>query len=158
MTSLATFIGTAGLATVASATIQEGAQGLRLSRMSLPFLAGTFFSGQRSNAMVIGFVLYLSAGLLIAGLYRLAFVATGLFTWWAGLCVGVLHGVFILVAVLPILPHVHPRMASEHMGPVGAHGIEPPGFLALNYGYATPLITIFAQAVYGTILGALSCP
>ena len=33
------------VATVAMSTVLQGAQGLGLSRLSLPFLAGTFFTG-----------------------------------------------------------------------------------------------------------------
>jgi len=40
------------LATVAMTTILQGAQGMRLSRLSLPFLAGTFFTGNRRWAVI----------------------------------------------------------------------------------------------------------
>jgi len=144
-----------GLATLALATLQEGCRGLRLSRLSLPFLVGTAFTDDRRRAMAVGFLLYLAGGLVIAAGYWLAFAVTGLSGWWRGALLGVVHALFLLVAVVPVLPFVHPRMASEHDGPATAHGIEPPGFLALNYGYATPLVTVIAQAAYGAILGAL---
>ena len=35
-----------------------------------------------------------------------------------------------------------------------ARRLQPPGFLALNYGYRTPLTTIAAHALYGLVLGA----
>lgn len=38
-------------------TIVHGSQGLGLSRLSISFLAGTFVTGQRTWANVIGFVL-----------------------------------------------------------------------------------------------------
>jgi hypothetical protein len=31
--------------------------------------------------------------------------------------------------------------------------LEPPGFMALNYGYATPVTTLAAHALYGAVLG-----
>jgi hypothetical protein len=31
--------------------------------------------------------------------------------------------------------------------------LEPPGLLALNYGIATPLVTVTAHVVYGIVLG-----
>jgi hypothetical protein len=31
--------------------------------------------------------------------------------------------------------------------------LEPPGFLALNYGSRTPLTTLAGQALYGAVLG-----
>jgi hypothetical protein len=45
-------------------------------------------------------------------------------------------------------------MASEYEGPIHGRRLQPPGFLALNYGYRTPLTTIAAHALYGAILGA----
>ena len=59
-----------------------------------------------------------------------------------------------LVMFLPLLPHYHPRMASEYDGPGHSRRLQPPGFLALHYGYRTPLTTILAHAVYGAILGS----
>jgi hypothetical protein len=32
--------------------------------------------------------------------------------------------------------------------------LEPPGFLALNYGYQTPASVLVAHVAYGSILGA----
>jgi hypothetical protein len=32
--------------------------------------------------------------------------------------------------------------------------LEPPGFLALNYGFQTPVSVIIAHIVFGVILGA----
>src|SRR5215213_4751655 len=43
------------LATIAMTTILQGAQGMGLSRLSLPFLAGTFFTGNRRWAVIVGF-------------------------------------------------------------------------------------------------------
>ena len=31
--------------------------------------------------------------------------------------------------------------------------VKPPGFLAMNYGYQTPIITMIGQTVYGATLG-----
>ena len=40
---------------------------------------------------------------------------------------------------LPLIPGLHPRMASEYQGPTPTRQLEPPGFLALNYGRPTPI-------------------
>jgi hypothetical protein len=45
-------------------------------------------------------------------------------------------------------------MASEHHGVTNLRQLEPPGFLAMNYGYQTPVATLVAQAGYGGVLGA----
>ena len=44
-------------------------------------------------------------------------------------------------------------MASEQKGPTVTRQLEPPGFLALNYGYQTPFSVLVAHLIYGTILG-----
>ena len=65
-----------------------------------------------------------------------------------------LHALVLLVMLLPLLPYMHPRMATEYYGPEVRRRLEPPGFLALHYGYRTPLTTVLAHALYGAILGA----
>src|SRR5947199_1822032 len=75
-------------------------------------------------------------------------------TWWLGASVGVVHGLFVLLVVMPFLPGLHPRMASEQRGPEPTRALEPPGFLALNYGRRTPISVMLAHVVYGGILGA----
>ena len=60
----------------------------------------------------------------------------------------------ILLILMPLFPTLHPRMASEMRGPEPTRALEPPGFLALNYGRPTPLVIIAAHAIYGLILGA----
>src|SRR3712207_1899867 len=143
------------VATVAMTTILQGAQGLGLSRLSLPFLAGTFFTGDRRWAVIIGFVFYVFGGWLFAFLYFVLFASLGLTTWWLGAAVGLLHGLFLLVCVLPLLPYIHPRMASEYDGASGTRQLEPPGFMGMKYGHRTPLTTLAGQAVYGAVLGGL---
>ncbi len=142
------------VATTAMATILQASQGLGLSRMSLTFLLGSAFSGNRSWATIVGFTLYIAGGWLFAFAYFLFFRSIGLYTWWIGSIVGLVHGTFILVCAIPLLPYIHPRMASEHHGPTSLRQLEPPGFLAMNYGYQTPFVTLLAQVVYGGVLGA----
>jgi uncharacterized membrane protein YagU involved in acid resistance len=144
------------VATTAMTTILLASQGLGLTRLSLPFLVGTVFTGNRDRAIVVGFIFYVIGGWIFAFLYFLFFASIQRATWWLGAVLGVLHGVFLLVCALPLLAHVHPRMASEHDGPRRTYMLEPPGFLALNYGFRTPLTTLLAQAVYGATLGGLA--
>ncbi len=144
------------LATVAMTTILQGAQGTGLSRLSLSFLVGTLLTGDRRRAVVLGFALYTLGGWLFAFGYFLLFASLGIHTWWFGALAGVLHGLFLLVAALPLLPYLHPRMASEYDGPTELRQLEPPGFMGLNYGPRTPLTTLVGQAVYGATLGGLA--
>ena len=142
------------IATLSMTTILQGSQSLGLSRLNLPFLAGTFVTGDRSRAVVIGFVLYTVGGWLFALGYLCVFLSLGFANVWLGAMLGLLHGLFLLVTVLPLLPHIHPRMASEYMGASATRRLEPPGFMGLNYGRQTPIGTLLAQVVYGAVLGA----
>jgi hypothetical protein len=141
------------IATVAMTSVLEGSRGLGFSRMSLPFLVGTLFVGNRQWALIVGFVLYTIGGWLFAFLYFLLFASVGIYTWWFGAIAGALHGLFLLVAALPLLPFIHPRMASEYHGATTRRQLEPPGFLAMNYGYGTPASTLLGQTIYGATLG-----
>ena len=144
------------IATVAMTTIIQGSQGLGLSRLSLPFLVGTMFTEQRRRAMLYGFIFYVLGGWIFALLYFLFFASIGVATWWLGAVLGFLHGLFLLVCALPLLPYLHPRMASDYDPPATGFRIEPPGFMGLNYGRRTPLTTLLGQTVYGAILGGLA--
>ena len=142
------------VSTAALTTILHGSQGIGWSRLSLSFLAGTILTGDRHRAHIYGFLIYLTGGWLFAFLYFLIFVSIGRATWWLGMLLGLLHALFLLTAILPLLPHLHPRMATEYDGPTVMRRLEPPGFLGLNYGEHTPITTIIGHAVYGMILGA----
>lgn len=98
-------------------TILQGSQGLGLSRLSLPFLFGTFVTGNRGRAVLVGSLLCLLGGWAFAVLYFFIFASIGLRSWWVGALVGALHGLFLLVS-LPAMAQLHPRMASEYDAPV----------------------------------------
>lgn len=141
------------IATAVMTVLLEGSRQIGLSRISLPFLFGTFVTGKRSRARVIGFVLYVVGGWLFAVGYAFLFAYLQRAGWLIGGVVGLVHGLCLLVIFLPLLPAVHPRMATEHQGPNATRRIEPPGFVGLNYGRRTPLITLVGQVAYGVILG-----
>lgn len=141
------------VATVVLTTILAASQGLGLTRMSLPFLLGTLFTGRRDRAKALGVALHLANGWALALLYLALFRAWGGGGAGRGALLGAGHALFLLVVVLPAYPGVHPRMASEHHGPNLRRQLEPPGFLGLHYGYQTPLTVLVAHVVYGAILG-----
>lgn len=145
-------------ATVVLTTILSGSQALGLTRMNIPYLLGTVFTPSRDRARVYGVLLHLLNGWIFSFVYVAAFHATGLFTWWAGLLIGLVHGAFVLVVGLPVMPGLHPRMASELQGPTAARQLEPPGFMGTNYGLQTPLWSLASHAVFGAMLGALYSP
>lgn len=141
-------------ATAALTTLMACSQGLRFTRLSIPFVLGTIFTPDRDRAYLYGFIVHLLNGWIFAGLYAAAFESWKRATWWLGAALGFAHSLFVLAAVMPLLPGLHPRMASEQEGPTATRRIEPPGFLAMNYGRRTPVPVIAGHIVYGAILGA----
>jgi hypothetical protein len=142
------------LATLVLTGTLAASQGLGLSRMSLPFMLGTLVTPDRSRAMLVGFGMHFMNGWLFALIYALVFESLCRATWWLGAVGGLVHGLFVLLVLLPLLPEVHPRMATERQGPTPTRMLQPPGFLALHYGRRTPLATLIAHIAYGAILGA----
>ena len=145
-------------ATVVLTLVMAAAQGLGLSRMSMPFLVGSIFTPDRDRANVVGAALHFVNGWVVSLAYAVVLTASGRSSWWLGGLLGLLQGLFVLVALLPLLPSVHPRMATEDHGPTPTLQLEPPGFLGLNYGRGTPLVTLVAHAAYGALFGALYRP
>lgn len=142
------------IATLAMSAVLFTSQNLGWSRLDLPFLLGTLFTGERYAANILGFALVVLGGWFIAFFYYLLFAAIGKANWWLGGVFGFVHGLVLLTALLPLLPYIHPRIASEYDGPTLQRRLEPPGFLALHYGYRTPVVALTAQTLYGIILGA----
>lgn len=141
------------MATVVLTTIMAASQGLGWTRMSIPLILGTMLTPDRNRAGPIGFGVHLLNGWLFALLYAALFEQLGRSTWWLGAGLGLGHGLFVLVTVMPIIPGFHPRMASERQGPTPTRQLQPPGFMALNYGRRTPLVTLLAHVAYGAMLG-----
>jgi hypothetical protein len=141
------------IATAVMVSIMAATQNLGWSRLSMSFLLGSAFTANRRSANVVGAVLYFIGGWLFAFFYYLFFAVLGRSSGWLGAIVGLVHGVLLLTVLLPLLPYMHPRMASEYDGPSGERRLEPPGFLALHYGSRTPIAALFAHVLYGAILG-----
>lgn len=144
------------LATIILTTAMAASQGLGLSRMSIPFMLGTMLTPHRDRAMVVGWLAHVVNGWLFALLYALVFENLGWNTWWLGGAIGAVHASFVLTVGMVMLPGLHPRMVSEHFGPTPNRQLQPPGFLALNYGERTPIVTLIAHVLYGAFLGVTS--
>src|SRR5688500_4185253 len=140
-------------ATVILTTIMVGSKYLGLTRVDLPFMLGTVFTGSRDKAVRIGFLSHVIMGWIFAFIYGIAFNIAEMATWWFGLAIGFVHAAFVLTAGLQILSSFHPRMARPFQGPTPTRQLEPPGFLALNYGRGTPIATFLAHLIYGIVLG-----
>lgn len=144
--------------TMVLTTMLVGSQGLGFTRMSIPYMLGTIFTPNRDRAKVYGTCVHVLNGWIFALIYIGVFHALHRSTWWLGMILGLLQSLFVLTVVLPVLPGIHPRMASEQRGPTVVKQLEPPGFLGLHYGARTPLTVILSHLVFGALLGALYTP
>ena len=141
--------------TLVLSTALAGATELRLTRMDLPFLLGTALTAERARARMLGYALHFAMGVAFALGYLALFEAVGRASWWLGALFGLFHGLFagtVLVNVL--LPAMHPRMGTPETAADQTPLLEPPGFLMLNYGRGTVLVTLLGHVVYGAIVGA----
>lgn len=104
-------------ATVVLTTILRAGQAFALTRIDLPFMIGSMFTPDRDLAKVSGYLTHLANGWLFAFVYAAAFEASGIAGLPFGMLVGLVHGAFVTVVAMPLLPAFHPRMASENWGP-----------------------------------------
>jgi hypothetical protein len=143
------------LATAALTVVLIAAQMAGLTRLDLPLVLGTMVTPDPDRARVVGFFIHLVVGQVFALGYAATFALLGRATWWTGALLGLLHVAVALTVILPLLPGVHPRMASTRASPGTAAVLEPPGLLGLNYGIQTPAVAVVAHLVYGAMLGLL---
>jgi uncharacterized membrane protein YagU involved in acid resistance len=142
------------VATVVLTGLMAGSQGLGLTRMNIPFMLGSMVRADRDQAKLIGAAMHMMNGWIFAAIYVAAFESWRRATWWLGAGIGLIHGLFVLTAGMPLMPGMHPRMAGEDGGPTPARQLEPPGFMGLNYGRRTPISVLVAHVAFGIILGS----
>jgi hypothetical protein len=143
------------VATTALTAVMIAAQLAGLSRLDLPLVLGTLLTPDPDHARIAGFLIHLGVGQTFALGYAAVFALLDQATWWLGALLGLLHVSVALTVLLPVLPGLHPRMASHRAGPDSTAVLEPPGLLGLNYGVQTPAVAIAAHLVYGGVLGLL---
>jgi hypothetical protein len=141
------------VATAVLTAIMIAAQLTGWTRLDLPLLLGTMTTDDPDRARVVGFLMHLVIGESFALGYAAAFALLDTATWWLGALLGIVHVAVALTILVPLLPGVHPRMASERAGPASLAVLEPPGLLGLNYGIATPAVAIGAHLAFGIALG-----
>jgi hypothetical protein len=142
------------VATVVLSIMMAASQRLGYTRMSIPFLLGTMMTANRDRAMFLGLLVHMINSWLFALIYALAFESWHWATWWLGAGIGLVHVLFVLMIGMPLIPAMHPRMVSEYFGPTPNRQLQPPGFLALNYGRRSPIVALVSHLLYGAILGA----
>jgi len=116
-------------------------------------MLGTLLTPDRDRAKVYGAGVHALNGWMLGAIYVAAFHSLRRASLVIGAIVGLVHGLFVLIVALPLLPGAHSRMASTYTGPHPTNALEPPGFMALNYGRTTPIVTLLAHMVYGAIIG-----
>lgn len=146
------------IATATLTAVMIAAQMAGLTRLDLPLMLGTVVAADPDRARVAGFFLHLVNGQGFALGYAAVFALADRATWWAGGLLGALHGAVALLVIVPLLPGVHPRMASERAGLANRAVLEPPGLLGLNYGRETAVVTMLAHVAFGVALGVLLNP
>ena len=140
--------------TLVLTTVLRAASEARLTRIDLPFLLGTAVTDDRRRAKLVGYLAHFGFGFLFALVYYALFLAIGHSGWGLGATFGLVHGLFSASALVNILlPVVHPRMGTPFTAAGSSPLLEPPGFLMLNYGRSTPLVSLAAHVLYGTIVG-----
>ncbi|HXV70892.1 MAG TPA: hypothetical protein VEB69_05765 [Acidimicrobiia bacterium] len=141
------------VATVLLTAIIVGAQFAGLTRLDIPLMLGTLLTGDPDRARFLGFFIHLAMGQFFALFYAAGFAELGRSGLLLGAGFGLIHAAVAGTILVPLLPTIHPRMATERAGPSSTTVLEPPGLLALNYGWSTPLVTLAAHAFYGGVLG-----
>ena len=142
------------LGTLVLSTMLRGAGELGFTRMDLPFLLGTSVTDNRTRAKVYGYLFHFALGLGFAVVYGMCFAAIQRSGWWLGALVGALHALFTSTVLVNILlPAIHRRVGTPETAADEIALIEPPGFLMLNYGRSTFLVTLISHMAYGAIVG-----
>jgi hypothetical protein len=140
--------------TLVLTTILRAASEVGLTRIDLPFLLGTAVTADRVRAKAVGYALHFVFGLLFALAYYAIFTVIDEAGVLLGALFGLVHAFFAASALVNVLlPVVHPRMGTGFHAAGSAPLLEPPGFLLLNYGRQTPLVTVIAHVIYGGIVG-----
>lgn len=140
-------------ATTILTTILRAGQAFGLTRMDLPLILGLIMTKDRDRAKILGFLVHLVNGWVFSLIYAALFESLGIALWWIGALIGLVHALFVLVVGLPVIPGLHPRMATDARGPEPTRELEPPGLMAVNYGRRTPVVTIAAHIIFGAMLG-----
>lgn len=140
--------------TLVLTTALRAANELNVTRIDLPFLLGTAFATDRTRAKALGYALHFFAGLVFALVYYGVFHAIGHSGWALGATFGLAHGLFSGTALVDtLLPLIHPRMGNPTTAATSVALLEPPGFMMVNYGIQTPLVSLAAHIAYGTVVG-----
>lgn len=144
------------LATALLTSVIGVASVLGWTRIDIPFILGTVLTSDRIRAKWIGWIAHFVLGLCFAFLYASMLSALSGNGIVLGVLFGLTHAVLVGTVLLNVaLPPIHPRMGTELSAADSSPLLEPPGFMLLNYGRNTPVVTVLAHVLYGATLGWL---
>jgi hypothetical protein len=145
------------VATAVLTALMVAAQLGRQTRMDLPTMLGTMVTADLDRARLPGILIHFLNGQVFALFYASAFALLGRSGWLLGAAFGLVHGLLALILIIPALPSIHPRMASERTG-LRFAVLQPPALFAQNYGRRTAAVTLLAHVAYGALLGGFLKP
>ena len=142
------------LGTLVFSAIVRAASEMGVTRMDLALLLGTAVTDNRHTARAYGYLFHFAFGMVFALAYAELFAIVGHGSWALGALLGILQAIFTSTVLINVLlPIVHPRMATVETAANENALIEPPGFLMLNYGRNTFVVTLAAHIAYGAVVG-----
>ena len=147
------------MATVVMSLFMEGVAMRRLAAMpNMSLLYGSWLSGDRDVAMVIGNILHFGVvGTLVFGVAYatvLSFFETGSLA--LGVALGLIHGVAAGIG-LGMINRAHPRMTGSiadrpDLSKQAAEvNLIDPGMFGVNWGNAAPVFVMASYLLYGVV-------
>jgi hypothetical protein len=135
----------------------ELSQAMGWTRMDIPLLLGTVVTDSRDRARAIGYAIHLASGLCFALVYAAVFAAVGHAGWELGLALGAVHAGFFGGPLMNVLlPLIHPRMGKPWTDAAETPLLEPAGFMLVNYGASTVVVSTVLHLAFGAIVGAFA--
>jgi hypothetical protein len=141
-------------ATALALIILEVGQAVGATRLDLALIVGTVATRDPDRSRGVGLMLHGGIGIVFTICYAALFAALDMSGVAVGMTIGLLHGLFVVAIVGPLLPAVSSRIASPRTGPWEHTLLEPPGWFALNYGALTPVVVVAAHLAFGAACGA----
>jgi len=137
------------LGAMAMTVLMAIARGLGVTSLNVELALGSFLTGSLgAGSWMLGFVMHLVVGGLLAQLYAFGFdFIAERSNVWIGAGFSLIH-VSIAAVTLFLLGSVHPLMRNNGV-------LQAPGPFAINYGVMTAVMLVGLHLVYGAWVGSL---
>lgn len=155
---IAGFVGTVVMTAMMSLAGKMG-----LTRMPpMTLVTGSLMSSDPERARRLGIMMhYIVMGSVVFGLiYAAVFTGVDSASVLTGLVVGAVHGVVVGAMAMPMMPAMHPRMATAPVsGSLDTEGgtvtLSEPGFFGANWGGMTPVGLLVGHMVFGIVVAVV---